>query len=101
MNILENNSTSKKIVKENLSKVPEGTQFCIGSSLINDMDYYTHDDSGNIMMAIASMIETVVKSGRYDSSTDCITIDIDVGDKVDIDDEGNIIEIDHDDEEEY
>lgn len=92
MKILENIKESKQTVKENLSKVPEGTQFCIGSSATQDMDYYIHDDSGNILMAVESMIEAVIKSGRYDASSDCIIIDIDIGDKVKIDDEGNILD---------
>lgn len=87
MKILEN----KFIAKESLSKIKEGTQFCIGSTLTGDMDYYEADGTDRIEMAIESIVNMLMNKGHFDAETDCITIDISIGDKENIDDEGNIL----------
>ena len=91
MKILENNEPRKSLT-ESLSSIPEGTQVVVGSDMTLDMDYYEADGTDRIMWAIEGMIEKLMKSGRYDAETDCICVNITVGDKELIDDEGNILD---------
>lgn len=89
MKLLEN--TSIKTESVSFDNIPEGTQFCIGSDLTMDMDYYEADGTDRIKYAIESIIEQLMKKSMFDPSKNCITVNVSIGDKEDIDDEGNVL----------
>lgn len=86
MKILEN---KKKTVTEAFSDLPEGLQVLVGSDITLDMDYYEADGTDRILWAIEGLVKKMVD--RCDPERGCICINVTLGEKEEIDDEGNIL----------